>query len=84
MEDLKSKVARLLRKAFPASAKISLEDHDGIIGVIVSSDFKGMDPMERQDLLWRVLEKGLVPDEHRRVTMIAAVTPTEEIAHTSG
>jgi stress-induced morphogen len=48
-------------------------------GHIVSPRFKGMSQLDRQDLLWRVLEKELPADVAVRIVAILTVTP-EEIA----
>jgi acid stress-induced BolA-like protein IbaG/YrbA len=45
--DLKEKVETALKRAVTA-ARIRLEDDDGISGFVVSSDFRGMSPLDRQ------------------------------------
>ena len=81
--ELLKKTTKLLRQAFPPPARINLKDEDGIMGVVVSSRFEGLEGLDRQNLLWDVLDKKLTPEERRRVVIIVAVTPKEEIAHTS-
>jgi stress-induced morphogen len=83
MESLRKKVTRILREAFPPPDKIRLQDEDGVIGVVVSARFQGLDSMERLDLIDKTLDKKLTAEEKKGVLMIVAVTPTEEIAHTS-
>ena len=83
MVSLRQKVDKLLRQAFPRPDRVTLQDDDGIIGVVVSSRFAGVDVIDRQDMIWQALEKSLSSDEKRRVLTIVAVTPKEEIAHTS-
>jgi hypothetical protein len=47
MEGLKTpllrKLKKMLIKRLPSPASVQLEDHDGIIGVITSAAFAGMD-----------------------------------------
>lgn len=83
MVSLRQKVDKLLRQAFPRPDRVSLQDDDRIIGVVVSSRFAGVDVIDRQNMIWAALEKGLTVDEKRRVLTIVAVTPREELAHTS-
>lgn len=83
MDSLRQKVEKLLCRAFPRPDRVSLQDDDGIIGVVVSSRFAGVDVIDRQDMIWQALAKALSSEEKRRVLTIVAVTPKEEIAHTS-
>lgn len=52
---------------------VRLEDGDGISGFVVSSRFRGMPALDRQELI----EDSLTPEQRRQVLMIAAVTPEE-------
>ena len=72
-----AKVKRALIEKFPPPATVKLVDHDGIIGVITSASFAGMDTIDRQDLIGRVVESRLGPEERRRVQVIIGVTPEE-------
>jgi len=72
---------RILGKAFPRPDKIMLDDEDGIIGTIVSSRFKGIDTMDRVNMIWDLLDAELTPEERRRVVLIVAMTPIEEKLH---
>jgi len=60
-----------------------LEDEDGIIGTVTSSQFVGMETIDRIRLIWTALNRGLTPEERRHVVLIVAATPEEEIAYTS-
>lgn len=84
MDRLLSKVTRVLKQAFPRPDQVDLKDEDGIYGTVISSRFKGKDSNERINLIWDLLEKELLPEERKRVVLIIAVTPEEEIAHTGG
>lgn len=83
MESLSRKVTRLLQKTFTPPDKVSLKNEDGILGVVISSRFRGLDSIDRVNWIWDVLEKNLSTAEVRKVVSIIAVTPEEEIAHTS-
>ena len=77
--DLKTKVIQALRYAFPVDY-VRLEDDDGLSGFVVSPRFKGMDPIDRQELIERAFsrfEPTMTPEEKRRVLAIAPLTPAE-------
>jgi hypothetical protein len=71
------KLEKLLTKRFPAPASVKLEDHDGIIGVITSTEFSGVETIDRQNLIGEVVETKLSPEERRQVQVIVGVTPDE-------
>ncbi len=74
---LLGKPEEVLIKQFPAPATVKLEDHDGIIGVITSAGFAGMETIDRQNLIGDVVETSLSAEERRRVQVIVGVTPDE-------
>ncbi len=78
--DLKTKARRLLKRAFPPPAQITLDDEQGLSGVVRSPRFRGMDFLDRQKLLWEVLDNELSPEERKHIAIILAVSPEEEIA----
>lgn len=75
--DLRRKLKSLLARRFPPPATVKVEDHDGIIGVVTSTEFAGMESIDRQDLIGQIVETGLNPEERRRVLVIVGVTPDE-------
>jgi stress-induced morphogen len=81
---LQRKLERLLAQRFPPPATIRLEDHDGIIGVITSAQFAGMETIDRQALIGDILATHLTPEERRRVQLIVAVTPEEGTGYLAG
>ncbi len=74
MATLKSKLLRKLEKVlikrFPSPATVKLDEHEGIIGVITSDEFFGMDPLDRQSLIRAILETNLSPEERHQVQII--------------
>lgn len=76
-------VAEKVEKALTRSLKaeyVQLNDEDGISGFVVSRDFVGMAPLDRQALIDGVLDKTSPPlsrDERRHILMIAGLTPEE-------
>ncbi len=88
MAGVKSPVLRRLEKAlarrFPPPATIKLEDHDGIVGVITSPQFAGMETIDRQDLIGEVVDESLRPDDRRRILVIVGVTPDEGTGYLAG
>jgi len=77
LNPLHRRLERLLAQEFPPPASVSLEDRDGIIGVITSPRFAGMDTMDRQTLIGEFIDTHLSRDERRRVQVIVGVTPDE-------
>jgi hypothetical protein len=71
------KLEKALKKRFPAPATVELQDHDGIIGVITSDAFAGMETLDRQDLIHEIIDTNLAPKERRQVQIIVGVTPEE-------
>ncbi len=88
MARLKSQLARKLEKAltreFPPPATVKLDEHDGIIGVVTSDEFAGIESLDRQHRIGRIVDGNLSPEERQRVQVIVAVTPDEEVGYTSG
>ena len=70
------KLEKLQTKSFPAPASVKLEDHDGIIGVIRSTEFAGMETIDRQNRIGKIAEFKLSPQERRRVQVIVGVHRT--------
>jgi hypothetical protein len=81
--EIVEKVKTILIELFPPPAKVELWDEDGIIGTVTSPRFQDMEPIDRINLIWDALDKGLTPEERRRVVTIVAATPQEEIAYTA-
>lgn len=44
---------------------------------IVAPKFKALTPSERQDLVWRIAQQVLTPEEQLRISMLLTVTPQE-------
>jgi len=88
MASLKTSLLHKLKKAltrrFPAPATVKLEDHDGIIGVITSARFAGMETIDRQNIIGDIVETNLSPQERRRVQVIVGVTPDEGTGYLAG
>jgi len=80
---LVQKLSKVLTKAFPPPATVELEEHGGIIGVIRSSEFAGMESLKRQDLIGGIVKSKLSLEERRRVEVIVGVTPEEGTGYVS-
>ena len=44
---------------------------------VVAKNFQEMRPSERQDLVWRIVDQALTPEEQLRISMILTLTPNE-------
>jgi len=78
------KLEKVLTRQFPSPSKVRLEDHDGIFGVITSTKFQGMDPLDRQNLIGKIVSTNLDSEERRHVQMIVCVTPEEGTGYLAG
>ena len=79
LEKLKKKVADVLRRNLDVDS-LDLRDIDGISGYVVSRQFLGMTPLDRQTLIHRLLHAPpakFTAAELRQVLAIAALTPVE-------
>jgi hypothetical protein len=74
---LRRRLKTALSRRFPPPSSVILEDHDGIIGVVTSAEFAGMDTIDRQTLIGEIVAAQLNPEERRRVQVIVGVTPDE-------
>src|SRR5256885_666594 len=74
--DLKMKIEQALSAKLDAEY-IRLEVEGGISGFVVSSKFKRMTPLKRQEWLDDILHEKLTAEENRQVLMIAGLTPEE-------
>lgn len=45
--------------------------------IVLAPKFKALKHTERQDLVWRIAEQALSPDEQLRISMILTLTPDE-------
>ena len=81
MESAVKKLRKLLKNRFPPPDQVKLEIDKGIIGTVVSSQFKGMEPLDRVNLVWDYLDQHLSKEESRQIVIILAVTPQEELLH---
>lgn len=77
--DVRGKIVNAL--FLPLKAEyIRLENEDGISGFVVSSRFKGMSTLNRQQLIEKALNEAsdpLTDREKREVLVIAGLTPVE-------
>ena len=81
MDELAEKVERILRIAFPRLDSLDIRDDDGIIGILVSPMFEGLESIDRQNMIWDALDRNLEPDEKRQIQIIVAATPEEHMGH---
>jgi acid stress-induced BolA-like protein IbaG/YrbA len=81
MDALGEKVERILKAAFPSLESIDIRNDDGIIGVLVSEEFAGLEAIDRQDKIWSILDQSLTADEKRQIQIIVAATPAEHLGH---
>jgi hypothetical protein len=46
-------------------------------GFLIWDGFDGLDPLERQNRMWKVLREGLEREDQLKITAIFALTPAE-------
>lgn len=81
---LARKLERVPTQRFPPPATVTLEDNDGIIGVITSAGFARVETIDRQSLIGDLIATHLTPEERRRVQVIVGITPDEGIGYLAG
>jgi hypothetical protein len=81
MASLKQRVTSLLRQAFPPPDRVLIRDEDGLIGRVISRRFDGLDPTDRLELIWKVLDAELSIKDQLSIVSILAITPREEKLH---
>lgn len=78
------KLEKALIRRFPRPATVELEDDDGIIGVISSTAFAGVDSIDRQNQIGELIASCLTREEQRRIQIIVGVTPDEGTGYLAG
>jgi hypothetical protein len=78
MGQLRRKLMTRLRRYFPPPDKVALRGDGGITGVVTSTRFRGLDDIDRINLVWGAIDGGLTAEEKREIAMIEAITPEEE------
>lgn len=79
-EPFLNRVEALLREAFPPPDHVSVEDDDGIVGIVASARFRGLESMDRQAIIWDALDAKLPEEQRKRILIVVAVTPEEQRA----
>lgn len=83
-DGLAERVKTALQAAFPPPDLVRVEGEDGIIAIVISERFQGMDDFERQDVVWGPLEATLDRRERREIAIVLPVTPKEEAGYSVG
>jgi hypothetical protein len=81
---LAERIAEALKSGL-ATAGITLEEIETepirgtklIRVTLVAKGFERVNHTERQDIVWRILNRTLTPDEQLRVSMVVTLTPKE-------
>jgi stress-induced morphogen len=81
MGPLRKKLKKILSREFPTPDKIVLRDDEQVIILVTSARFRGLEPYDRVDIIWNILEKELSAAERKEVAITVALTPEEELAH---
>ena len=75
----RNKVSQLLVRSFP-DARISIDEakpSKKLSGIVVWPGFDGLEQVDRQSRLWKVLRSKLSPEEQLKITAILTMTPAE-------
>jgi stress-induced morphogen len=78
------RLEKLLTERFPLPASVQLQEHDGIFGVITSSQFAGVETIDRQNLIGDIVATHLTTAESQKVLVIVGVTPDEGTGYLAG
>jgi acid stress-induced BolA-like protein IbaG/YrbA len=74
---LRKKISKVLRQKFP-DARVSLDQPgERVSGMMVWKGFEGLEQLDRQDRVWKVLRAKLSRDEQLRIAAILTMTPLE-------
>jgi acid stress-induced BolA-like protein IbaG/YrbA len=83
LTELAEKVKRILTTEF-SPAEVGVSTRDGVVVILVSERFEGMDDMDRQEKVWDALRKKTTSQERRSVSIVVALTPSEHVFHAAG
>jgi stress-induced morphogen len=81
--DVKEKVTAILQAEF-APEQLVLDDSDGLSGYMISTRFRGLESLDRQRMIDKVLrskDANLSKAELREILVISALTPEEHALH---
>ena len=77
----KKKIRDLLKSVYFKDSRDVVTVSDGEIGdlhlLVISRKFKGLGMLERNDLIWDILQERLPQDEWGQISMTVARTPDE-------
>ena len=72
------RVKKVLAKEFsPKGIKLERTKSGRISGWLISKSFEGQAAVDRQQRLWKLLDKHLDPEDNARIVGIFTVTPLE-------
>ena len=79
IEELKSKIIKVLKKVAGDKAEIRIEEMSNgkLSGFVISNAFENIGPNERQEMLWKKLNKVLTRSERFLITFVVMDTPNE-------
>ena len=82
MATLEEKIKTALEQQFPPpSSKLEIDPEDGIIGILISPRFEGVEFIDRQNMIWDILDPLLSNEEKRQIHTIVATTEEEYAGH---
>lgn len=79
IRELSEKLRGLLETMFSGSS-VELESPSPkarIGGTIIWNEFIGKDQLERQNMVWEVIDRNFTPNEARHFSLIMTLTPDE-------
>jgi len=79
VKSVKQKLKRALENSFPkAELRLSpTKSAERVWGFLIWNGFTGKEQMDRQDRVWKVLDKALTKDEQAKLSVILTATPNE-------
>lgn len=78
MEDFIKKLTDLLKASFPdAQTELEAIGADRVSGFLIWDGFVGVEHIERQRTVWRLIRSELTPDEQHRIAAVLTMTSDE-------
>lgn len=81
MDNFAKKLSRVLRAEFPKAVIVldPIPESSRYTGFLIWEQFAGVEPIDRQNQLWKVLQDNLSDDERQRLSGLFTITNDERM-----